>query len=126
MTPLISQRRAAELSTPSGEDRRRWLQVATSPFVMSVMLRWLKGISFPFHLGIFPRKSRLLHTNKSGSETTSLHLATFRHDTESEEQLPGRAAWFTAAAINNKEFCGGDEQLYRFTATKGTNPFSLP
>lgn len=55
--PVILQRRAAELSTLSREDRQRWLQVATSPFVMSVMLRWLKGIIFPFNLGNFPRKS---------------------------------------------------------------------
>lgn len=62
------------------------------------MLRWLKGISFPFNLGNFPRKSRLLNTNKSCLENTSLHLATFRHDAELDEQLLGRPARFAAAA----------------------------
>lgn len=98
ITPVILQRKASELSTPSREDGQWWLQVATSPFVMSVMLRWLEGISFPFNLGHFPRKSQLLNANKSCFKNSSLHLATFRHDTTSDEQLPGRPAWFTAAA----------------------------
>lgn len=98
ITPVISQRRAAELSTPSREDRQQWLQVATSPFVMSVMLRWFIGINFPFNLGNFPRKSRLLNANKSCLENTSLHLATFRHNTELDEELLGSPAWLTVAA----------------------------